>query len=288
MNYRHAYHAGNFADVLKHSVLCRVLVHLREKPAAFRVLDTHAGAALYDLTGPEAVRSPEWRDGIGRLHAANLPPAADALLTPYIEAVRTLNPAGCLRNYPGSPGLVQSLMRKQDRLTACELEARAAQALRHHLRGDRRVQVIESDGWSVLASRLPPPERRGLVLVDPPYEQDGDFTRLAKGLETAYRRWATGTYMLWYPIKGRPEPDTLAKRVKRLGIPKILRIELVVSSLSDPGRLNGSGLIVVNPPWTLERDVSKMLPALSKVLERSAGSGRWHIDWLARDAVQQR
>lgn len=287
MNYRHAFHAGNFADVFKHAVLCRILVHLRDKPAAFRVIDTHAGTGLYDLAGPEAERNPEWRDGIGRLRDATLPVAIATLMAPYLDAVSALNPSDALRIYPGSPALVRSLLRSQDRMIACELEPKAAAALRRNLRGDRRIKALEADGWTALAAHLPPVERRGLVLIDPPYEQDGDFVRLTKGLETAYRRWATGIYMLWYPIKGRPEPDALAKRLRRLGIPKILRAELIVSPLSDPRRLNGSGVIVVNPPWTLEADLSAILPSLAAVLGK-AGPGRWALDWLAGETAVQR
>jgi 23S rRNA (adenine2030-N6)-methyltransferase len=287
LNYRHVFHAGNFADVFKHAILCRILVHLLDKPAAFRVIDTHAGTGLYDLAGPEAERNPEWRDGIGRLPDATLPAAVATLMAPYLDAVSALNPSGTLRNYPGSPVLARSLLRSQDRMIVCELEPKAAAALRRNLRGDRRIKALEADGWTALAAHLPPVERRGLVLVDPPYEQDGDFVRLAKGLETAHGRWATGIYMLWYPIKGRPEPDALAKRLRRLDIPKILRAELTVSPLSDPGRLNGSGVIVVNPPWTLEADLSAMLPGLAAALGK-AGPGKWTLDWLAGETAVHR
>ena len=287
MNYRHAFHAGNFADVLKHAVLCRILVYLRDKPAAFRVIDTHAGAGLYDLGGPEAARGGEWRDGIARVIDAALPPAVADLLAPYVDAVRAVNPPGLLRNYPGSPFLARALLRRQDRLTACELEPKAATALRRGLRADARVTALEVDGWTALPGYLPPPERRGLVLVDPPFEQDGEFYRLANSLADAHRRWANGIYALWYPIKGRPEPDALAKRIRRLGIMKILRAELVVSPLSDPTGLNGCGLILVNPPWTLERELALLLPALAGLLRRE-GKGSipnpWRLDWLAGEA----
>jgi 23S rRNA (adenine2030-N6)-methyltransferase len=284
LNYRHAFHAGNFADVLKHVVLCRILTYLREKPAAFRVIDTHAGAGLYDLGGPEAARSGEWRDGIARMIDAELPQAVADLVAPYLDAVRTANPSGSLRHYPGSSFLTRALLRRQDRLTACELEPKAATALRRGLRADARVTTLEIDGWTALSANVPVPERRGLVLVDPPFEQEGEFYRLANGLADAYRKWTTGIYALWYPIKGRPEPDALAKRIRRLGITKILRAELVVSPLSDPSRLNGCGLILVNPPWTLEGELALLLPALAGLLRR-AGKGSipdiWRLDWLA-------
>ena len=280
MNYRHAFHAGSFADVFKHAVLCRLLDYLREKPAAFRVIDTHAGAGVYDLGSPEATRGGEWHDGIARLTAAPLRDKAAALLAPYLDAVRALNPAGALKTYPGSPALVRAFLRPQDRLIACELEPKAQAALTRAMQRDPRVKTLAIDGWTALSAYVPPTERRGLVLTDPPFERDDDFPRLAQGLAAAHRKWATGQYLLWYPIKGRTEPDALAKRLRRLGIPKILRAELIVSSLSDPTRLNGSGLIVVNPPWTLEAELRLLLPVLADVLGREK-QGRYTLDWLA-------
>ena len=283
MNYRHAFHAGNFADVLKHIVLCRVLVHLREKPGAFRVIDTHAGGGLYDLTSSEATRGAEWPDGIGRVLDASLrnelPPPAAELLAPYLDAVRAFNPGDKLRSYPGSPVLAHHFLRRQDRLIACELEPHAAKALDRSLAGDERTKTIEIDGWTGLSAYIPPVERRGVVLIDPPFEQEGDYTRLANALDTARRKWATGTYVLWYPIKGRPEPDALAKRILRLAIPKIMRVELTVSPLSDPTRLNGCGLIVLNPPWKLADELSALLPILATLLGR-AGKGTSRLGWL--------
>lgn len=280
MNYRHAFHAGSFADVFKHAVLCRILMHLREKPAAFRVIDTHAGAGLYDLTGDEASRGGEWHGGIERLLAAPVPETTAALLAPYLEAVGALNAPGRLTVYPGSPALVRAWLRPQDRLIACELEPQAAKSLSLRLRRDTRIKCLEIDGWTALAAYVPPKERRGLVLIDPPFEQDSDFAKLAHGLAAAHRKWATGIYALWYPIKGRSEPDALAKRLRRLGIGKILRAELIVSPLSDPTRLNGSGLIIVNPPWLLENELSVMLPALAGILARQ-GKSSFTLDWLA-------
>jgi len=283
LNYRHAFHAGNFADVHKHAVLARILLYLREKQAAFRVIDTHAGAGLYDLSGPEAQRSGEWRDGIARLMEASLPAGAAALIAPYREAVAALNAPGQLTRYPGSPALVRALLRPQDRLTACELEPQAAAALSRHFSGDRRIKTIAIDGWTALSAYLPPKERRGLVLIDPPFEEEREFERLANSLAQAHRKWATGIYMIWYPIKGRTQPDALAKRLRRFGIAKILRNELIVTPLSDPSRLNGSGLIVVNPPWTLERELAVLLPALLPMLRREDKGdfkGSFRLDWL--------
>ncbi|HEY5378319.1 MAG TPA: 23S rRNA (adenine(2030)-N(6))-methyltransferase RlmJ [Pseudolabrys sp.] len=280
MNYRHVFHAGNFADVFKHIVLCRILHYLRGKEAAFRVIDTHAGAGLYDLTGSEASRGGEWHDGIERLMAAPLAAPLAALLAPYLEVIGALNERGRLTVYPGSPALARAWLRPQDRLIACELEPKAATALASHLRGDTRIKTIEIDGWTALSAYVPPPERRGLVLVDPPFEEGGDFHRLSHGLAEAHRKWATGIYALWYPIKDRGEPDALAKRLQRLGIAKTLRVELIVAPLTDAARLNGCGLILVNPPWTLERELSVLLPALTSLLGHD-GKGGFRLDWLA-------
>ena len=284
MNYRHAFHAGNFADVFKHAVLCRILMHLRAKPAAFRVIDSHAGAGLYDLTGPQATRSGEWRQGIERLCAARLDATTAAWLAPYLDVVGALNGRDRLTVYPGSPALVRAWLRPQDRLIACETEPKAAKALAGNLRGDARIKVLPIDGWTALSAYVPPKERRGLVLVDPPFEQAGDFTRLWRGLAAAQRKWATGLFMLWYPIKGRAEPEALAKALKRLRIGQILRAELMIAPLADPARLNGSGLILVNPPWTLEAELSALLPTLYAIL---AGHGKdgFRLDWLAGEAA---
>jgi 23S rRNA (adenine2030-N6)-methyltransferase len=283
VNYRHAFHAGNFADVFKHAVLCRILHYLRGKPAAFRVIDTHAGAGLYDLGGPEPARSGEWRDGIERLLQAELPASASELLAPYLEVIGALNERGRLTVYPGSPALVRAWLRPHDRLIACELEPQAAAALAGNMRGDPRIKTLQVDGWSALSAYVPPKERRGLVLVDPPFEEASDFRRLAQALEAAHRKWATGLYMLWYPIKTRGEPDALAKRLRRLAFPKTLRVELTVKPLGDPSRLNGCGLILVNPPWRLAGELEILLPALAAALGQQ-GKGGFRLDWLAGEA----
>jgi 23S rRNA (adenine2030-N6)-methyltransferase len=277
MNYRHAFHAGSFADVFKHAILTRVLVHLRAKTTPFRVIDIHAGAGLYDLASEESVRTGEWRDGIGRVFDAALPAAAGELLAPYLAAVRSFNPDGALRHYPGSPMLVSRLLRPQDRLIACELAAAAA--LAHRLRPIRQAKAIAIDGWVALNAYVPPTERRGLVVLDPPYEQPDDFARLAAGLAAAFRKWPTGIYLAWYPIKGRDGPDALARALKRGGIEKVLRLEMMVAPPDADGRLAGSGLVVVNPPWRLQSEAEIMLGALSDLLAR--GAPRIAVDWIA-------
>jgi len=288
MNYRHAFHAGNFADVVKHAVLARLLVHLCGKPAAYRAIDTHAGAGLYDLAGPEAARSGEWRSGIERLCAAHIDESLRSLLAPYLDAVAACNPPGRLTTYPGSPALVRAFLRPQDRLVACELEPNAAERLARNFANDRRIKVFAIDGWAALNAYVPPKERRGLVLIDPPFEEGGDFSRLAQGLEGAHRKWASGTYLLWYPIKGREQPDALARRLRRSGIGKILRAEICIAPRvesqivlgADSSRLSGCGLIVVNPPWTLQQELDVMLPELAAVLA-GGGHGGAQVDRLS-------
>lgn len=277
MNYQHAFHAGNFADVHKHIALTRILEHLRGKPAPFRIIDSHAGAGRYDLFGPESTRSPEWRDGIARLFAAPPQGAAAALIKPYLDIVAALNPGGTLRVYPGSPLIAKALMRQSDRLIACELEPRATAALKGFLRGDPRAKVLALDGWMAISANIPPKERRGLVLIDPPYEDVADFARLFGVLEAAHRKWPTGIYLLWYPIKDRGAPDALARRLRRLGTSKILRCEIMLGRPRAEEGLVGSGLIMVNPPYPLEADLRAMLPALDRLL---APKGGHRLDWL--------
>ena len=277
MNYRHAFHAGNFADVHKHSVLARILVHLRLKPAAFRVIDTHAGAGRYDLFAAEPSRSGEWRRGIELVWTAGRHGPAKALLAPYLDAVAALNPNGALRIYPGSPLIVASLLRPQDRLVACELEPQAAATLAAVLRGNRRAKAVAIDGWTALRAYIPPKERRGLVLIDPPFEESDDFARLAEAVDTAKRKWSTGICLLWYPIKDRRGPDALARGLRKLGVPNLLRCELMVGPSDAEAGLAGSGLIIVNPPFTLEADLRGFVPVLAKMLSPSATA---RTDWL--------
>ena len=283
MNYRHAFHAGNFADVVKHAVLVRILVHLREKPAPFRVIDTHAGAGRYDLAAEEAQRSGEWRGGIDRLVRAPIAARERALLAPYLDAVAACNGGGRLTAYPGSPALARAFLRAQDRLIACELEPNAAAALARNLAGDRRCKAVTIDGWTALNAYVPPKERRGLVLIDPAYEQVGDFARLAQALAAAHRKWASGTYLAWYPIKERTAPDALARRLCHSGMAKILRAELSVGAARAPGRLAACGIIVVNPPWTLAGELATLLPELTAVLS-GASDGAHRVNWLAGES----
>jgi 23S rRNA (adenine2030-N6)-methyltransferase len=277
MNYRHAFHAGNFADVFKHAILTRILVHLREKPAPFRVIDLHAGAGLYDLASEASQRTGEWRDGIGRLFAAELRPEAAALLAPYLAAVRAFNPGGVLRHYPGSPLIVTELLRANDRLIACELEPAAASALGRRLHSVRQAKAVAIDGWVALNAYIPPSERRGLVLLDPSYEEADEFPRLAAALTSARRKWRTGIYMAWYPIKSRNGPDALARTIARNGLEKTLRLEMAIGPLAADGPLAGCGLVVVNPPWRLAEEAEIVLAALMELFGPAA---RHRVDWI--------
>jgi len=281
MNYQHAFHAGNFADVHKHAVLARILAYLRQKPAAFRVIDSHAGAGRYDLLGNEASRSGEWREGIARVwEAAQADAKLGELLADYLGAVAACNPGGNLRTYPGSPLIVQKMLRSQDRLIACETEPRASASLAGFLRGDRRAKALAIDGWTAIAAYVPPKERRGLVVIDPPFEDAFDFTRLSESLSAAHRKWPTGIYMLWYPIKTREGPDALARRMQRLAIAEILRCEITLRRPRADAGLAGSGLILVNPPFTLEHDLQVLLSRLLRILAPQAGQASRRIDWL--------
>ena len=280
MNYRHAYHAGNFADVVKHVVLTRLLDYLKQKDKAFRVVDTHAGIGRYDLSSVEAQKTGEWHGGVGRLIDASFAAPVAALLAPYLETVRSLNPEGGIQKYPGSPLIARHLMRKQDRLSAIELHPKDAGKLRTLFAGDFQTRVIELDGWLALGAHLPPKEKRGLVLIDPPFEEVGEFERLVDGLIRAHKRWPGGIYALWYPIKDRKAIIAFRKALKQSGIPKLLDIEFEIRPASFEPSLDGSGLLVVNPPFTLEGELRTLLPALHRLLAVGKPA-HWSLEWLA-------
>ncbi|ACE90529.1 ComJ family protein [Rhizobium phaseoli] len=262
MNYRHIYHAGNFADVLKHAVLARLIRYMQKKDGGFRVLDTHAGIGLYDLSSEEAQKTGEWLEGIGKLMEAELGPQVAELLEPYLSAIRELNPEGGLRFYPGSPKLARMLFRPQDRLSAMELHPEDFARLHRLFEGDHRARITELDGWLALGAHLPPKEKRGIVLVDPPFEEEDEYQRLAKGLDRAYRRFPGGTYCLWYPLKKGAPIKEFHETLQALDIPKMLCAELTVRSDRGMTGLTGSGLVIVNPPFTLKDELHQLLPAL--------------------------
>jgi 23S rRNA (adenine2030-N6)-methyltransferase len=287
MNYRHIYHAGNFADVLKHAVLARLIVYMTQKDKAFRVLDTHAGIGLYDLSSEEAQKTGEWQDGIGRLLDADIPAKAKALLAPYLTAVRDLNPDGGLKLYPGSPKLTRMLMRPQDRLSAMELHPDDYETLHRLFDGDFQSRITQLDGWLALGAHLPPKEKRGLVLVDPPFEVAGEFERLADGLAKAWRRFSGGTFCLWYPLKQGAPIAAFHAALQALEIPKMLCAELSVRSDRDTTGLSGSGLIIINPPYTLKDELDVLLPFLKDRLKQNRHASA-RAFWLRGEEVPER
>lgn len=284
MNYRHGFHAGNHADVLKHAVLARIIAHLKRKDKAFRVIDTHAGPGFYDLRSDMAARSGEWQGGIGALFEADLTDGEKELLSPLLETVAAANPKGGLKFYPGSPWITRHLLRVQDRLTAIELHPQDAKILKTLFAGDFQVRVIELNGWLALKAQLPPKEKRGLVLVDPPFEEPGEFGRMVEGLLQAHDRWPGGTYALWYPLKDRSEAAAFRRALRETGIAKILDIELALRGPSPESRLDGSGMIVVNPPHTLEADMRALLPVFVQAMALGPGAG-WTLEWLAGEGA---
>jgi 23S rRNA (adenine2030-N6)-methyltransferase len=275
MNYRHVFHAGNFVDVMKHAILALVLEHLRAKASPFCVLDTHAGIGRYDLWSEPAQRTGEYRAGILK---AIRDPAPE--LAPYLAVVRTMNGGGPhVRWYPGSPGVAQALLRPQDRLVLCELHPEDARTLAASFAGDARIQVQESDGYLALKALLPPKERRGCVLIDPPFEVVDEFERIVRGLRHAHRRWATGIYLVWYPIKHRGPVRAFHDALAASGIRRVLVTELLLRPDTDPDQLNGSGMIIINPPWKLDEALGRLQPALLADFGATA-TGRVRVETL--------
>jgi len=280
MNYRHAYHAGNFADVLKHVLLMMLIEHLKKKSAPFFYLDTHAGRGLYDLSEAQAQRSGEYKSGIGRVldaPAAQLPAEVSA----YAQLVRQSAGKGhsAITAYPGSPLIVARLRRPHDRLVLMETLPKEAAALKAALGRGRLVSVLESDGYAALKAHLPPRENRGLVLIDPPYESDLEFDRVLAGLELAHERWPTGTYCVWYPLTDRAGPVRFHRGLERSGIRKVLGVQLNVLPADAQVGMAGAGLVIVNPPWMLDERLKELLPQLHKVLAPE-GLGGTSVDWI--------
>jgi len=278
VNYRHAYHAGNAADVVKHTVLALVIESLKRKDTAFALLDTHAGIGRYDLWTEWPNKTHEYLDGIGRLWEAPDPPAA---LESYLGVVRALN-GKLLRFYPGSPALAQALLRPQDRLILAELHPDDAARLKAEFAGDARVAVHHRDGWEALKAFLPPKERRGLALIDPPYERPDELERLVEALTKTRARWPNGVLLAWYPIKDRVAVAAFKDRLgAMIGTPTMV-VELLTRPDNAADRLNGSGLVLVNPPWRIAETLAEALPWLLARLDQGGGATR--LDWLVPDA----
>lgn len=266
MNYRHGFHAGNFADVLKHLVLVELLRLLTAKDKKLFVLDTHAGAGGYDLGGSLAQRTGEAETGVTRLAAAPRQ-GMPAPVARYLAAVAAYDhkfgtSGGELRHYPGSPRLVRAALRPGDRLIACELHPEDSLKLKREFAGDRAVEVRQADGYHAMKASLPPPERRGLILIDPPFEATDEFERLARALRHGLRRFATGCYAVWYPIK---DEEAVAAFLASLSGLKLLTLELRLPDV-PPGKLGACGLTIVNPPWKFEEAMRETLPWLGTAL----------------------
>jgi len=265
LSYRHGFHAGNHADVLKHVVLVQLMQRMTRKESALWVIDTHAGAGLYSLETGYAARNAEFEGGIGRLWSRRgLPPSVDD----YVEQVRKVNPDGVLRNYPGSPQIALQMMRSQDRLRCFELHSTEGRLLQAHFHdAGRRVAVVAGDGYAGLKSVLPPPSRRGLALVDPSYELTEHYREVQAAMRDALQRFATGTYAVWYPLLQRAEAASLPHELQRMAPGDWLRVSLAVTAPAADGfGMHGSGMFVFNPPWNLEAPLAVAMPVLVEAL----------------------
>jgi len=276
LSYRHAFHAGNHADVLKHFLLVQLVRHLAQKDKPFWVVDTHAGAGLYSLEAGFATKLAEFADGIGRLWARSDLPAP---LAEYVDLVRSLNPDGQLRHYPGSPWLALQLLRDQDQLRLFERHSSDSQLLQENFRGaGRHVQVTPGDGFAGLKACLPPGPRRGLVLIDPSYETRDDYGKVVSALKDALGRFATGTYAVWYPQLARTEARQLPERLRHLPLKGWLDVSLTVREPSPEGiGMHGSGMFLVNPPYTLPGMLREIMPYLVRVLGQDRGAS-YHLE----------
>jgi len=299
MNYRHGYHAGNFADVLKHAVLARILAHLRLKAKPFRVIDTHAGRGAYDLGSEEARRTGEWRDGIGRLAiggpgldglgldglgldglgveriGSGKPGPGDstdplaAFLAPYLEAVSSWRAEHGAFAYPGSPAIARHFLRRDDRLVAVEAQERVFAKLERLFPAGGRAKALRLDGYTAWNAFVPPKERRGLVVVDPPFEAPDEFAKVSASLEAAVKKWPSGAVLIWYPVKDRDLVARFTERLKRLALPDAWRVEFDCDAIGEGvAGLAACGLILVNPPWTLPEELKAALPRLAALLAR--------------------
>lgn len=267
LSYRHSFHAGNFADVIKHVVVVEILEHLIRKDAPFDYIDTHAGAGLYDLASEQADKLQEYTKGIGRLQAGEWPELAR-----YFETIKAYNPTGSLNFYPGSPAIAMHFLRARDRTWLFEMHPADFAVLDRNLAGDRRVKVRHADGYQGMLALLPPVSRRGLVLVDPSYELKTDFSQVFETVAEAHKKFSTGIYAIWYPVVERKRIEQLERKFIASGIKKIQRFELAVSADSRGRGMSAAGMIVINPPWMLLEKMSQILPRLARTLAEDAGA----------------
>jgi 23S rRNA (adenine2030-N6)-methyltransferase len=292
MNYRHHFHAGNFADVMKHALLVRLVRALQKKGKGFLCLDSHAARGRYDLTraaaGDSLARRPEWPEGIGRLWSSTN--SAPAGVREYLELVRSFdrrqgNLDSAPRFYPGSPWILRLLARSVDRMALCEKHPAEYEALRAEFGGMPRVSVHAMDGYEALRAMLPPPERRALVLIDPPYEAEDEYARIATALQEGWRRLASGVFAVWYPLTLRARVEEFFGTLRALDPPPTLAIELAIAGPASHLKMKGCGLLILNPPWKFEQEAGPIVGHLAEVLaqERDGGS---RIEWVVRERGQ--
>lgn len=274
MNYRHGFHAGNFADVVKHAVFTRALEYLQQKDKGLLILDTHAGKGLYRLDDALALKTNEARDGIARVLASVIePPPAFASFVRILNAVRKKHGDNA---YPGSPLIAASLLRPQDRLIVCELQPAEAKELAASLAPIRRARVLNEDGYHALKAQLPPPERRGVILIDPPFEQENEFEQVFKGLQGAVARFREGLYIAWLPVKDRTALEKLYGEIKSANIRDVTAVEWQVREAITGAGLTASALVMINAPFTIKDDLSAMMPWLMKILAQGPGA-KWEF-----------
>lgn len=280
LSYRHGFHAGNFADVLKHSLLTLAINALKQKDKPFVYIDTHAGAGKYSFKSEFAQKTGEYQHGIGRIWSAAQPPEE---IKDYLAAVRAENTGKQLVRYPGSPQLVRRLVRPQDRLQLSELHGSDYESLQQLFAGDKQVSVAKEDGLERLSKKLPPIQKRGLILIDPSYEVKSDYNTVVDALQSAHRHFATGVYALWYPIIDRAVTDRMLQRLQATGIPKQLRLEHCVNQDGALRGMTGSGMLFINPPWQLQVQAETLLSWLNQAL--TEGRGVWKAEWLVPEVV---
>ncbi|HDZ9197690.1 TPA: 23S rRNA (adenine(2030)-N(6))-methyltransferase RlmJ [Vibrio cholerae] len=275
LSYRHSFHAGNHADVLKHIVQSLILNSLQQKEKPFVYHDTHSGVGRYDLTHEWSEKTGEYKQGIARVwQQDNIPAELDS----YLDAIRQLNQGETLRYYPGSPRVARAHLREQDRMVLTELHPSDYPLLEQEFHRDRQVSIYKEDGFARLKASLPPQERRGLVLIDPPYELAKEYRDVVRAIAQSYKRWATGIYAIWYPVVNRCDIDDMLEGLQGLEIRKILQIELGVAPDTNERGMTASGMIVINPPWTLESQMQSILPFLKQAI--APATGHYKVEWV--------
>ena len=275
LSYRHSFHAGNHADVIKHIVQSLILDSLKQKDKPFVYHDTHSGVGRYDLQDERSEKTGEFKEGIARIWDRDDIPEE---IASYIDAIKALNDNDELRYYPGSPKVARAQIREDDRMTLTELHPTDFPLLLQEFRGDRQVKMYKEDGFACLKASLPPKERRGVVLIDPPYELKHEYMDVVKAIKNSHERWATGTYAIWYPVVYRENIDKMLKGLKDLGIRKILQLELGVAPDSEERGMTASGMIVINPPWKLEGQMKTLLPWLQGAI--APNHGHHKVEWI--------